>query len=315
MTITDNARDDPVAVTGAGAVHMDGVYKSYGPTPAVTGIDLAVAPGEIVALLGPNGAGKSTTIDMLLGLTTPDRGTVRIFGQCPTAACAAGRVGAMLQSGQLPTDFTVLELVDLLRALYPTALTAPEVLERAGIADLAGRRTTALSGGQSQRVRFALAIVPDPQLLVLDEPTAAMDVERRQGFWAHMRQWAASGRTVLFATHYLEEADEFADRIVLLREGRVVADGATTEIRALSNGRVLRCTLDRVPASDLERLPGVSVASVHGHGVSLTSTDSDATVRALLARYPDARDIEITGAGINETFLTLTASPQQETRS
>jgi ABC-2 type transport system ATP-binding protein len=315
MTITDDISTGTATVTGTEAVHMDGVTKSYGTTPAVRGIDLVVAPGEIVALLGPNGAGKSTTIDMLLGLTTPDRGTVHIFGRPPATACAEGRVGAMLQSGDLPTDFTVLEVVDLMRALYPTALSAAEVLDRAGIADLAGRPTTALSGGQSQRVRFALAIVPDPQLMVLDEPTAAMDVERRQGFWAHMRQWAACGRTVLFATHYLEEADEFADRIVLLGDGRVVADGATTEIRGMSTGRMLRCTLDQVDAADLERLPGVSRASVHGHGVSLTSSDSDATVRALLARYPDARDIEITGAGLNETFLTLTASPKQETHT
>jgi ABC-2 type transport system ATP-binding protein len=297
------------------AVDMAGVVKSYGTTRAVDGIDLVVAPGEIVALLGPNGAGKSTTLDMLLGLTAPDRGTVRIFGREPTTACARGRVGATLQSGGLPSEFTVGELVELMRALYPTSLPTAEVLQRAGITDLARRRTDALSGGQGQRVRFALAIVPDPDLLVLDEPTSAMDVESRQAFWAHMRDWAAGGLTVLFATHYLEEADAFADRIVLLRQGRVVADGSATEIRGLSSGRILRCTLAQADAGDLEGLPGVARASVHGHGVTLTTGDSDATLRALLTRHPEAHDIEITGAGLNETFLTLTASSPREAHS
>ena len=296
----------------AAAVHVADVSKSYGTTAAVCGIDLVVAPGEMVALLGPNGAGKSTTLDMLLGLIEPDRGSVRIFGHPPARACARGRVGAMLQSGGLPTEFTVVELVELMRALYPTALPVDEVLERAGITDLGRRRTTSLSGGQVQRVRFALAIVADPDLMVLDEPTAALDVERRQAFWADMRRWAAGGRTVIFASHYLEEADEFADRIVLLREGGVVADGATTEIRALSTGRILRCTLEGADARDLEGLPGVTLASVHGHAVSLTSGDSDATLRALLDRYPDARHVEISGAGLNETFLTLTSAQPRE---
>ena len=296
------------------AVDMAGVSKSYGTTRAVVGIDLVVAPGEIVALLGPNGAGKSTTLDMILGLTDPDAGTVRTFGATPTTACTEGRVGATLQSGGLPTEFTVAELLELMAALYPKSQPTDEVLERAGITDLAGRRTDALSGGQRQRVRFAMAIVCDPDLLVLDEPTAAMDVEARQAFWAHMRTWAAGGRTVLFATHYLEEADAFADRIVLLREGRVVADGSTTEIRGLSSRKVLRCTLDDAEEAALEHLPGVSVASVHGGGVTLSTDDSDATLRALLAARPDARDIEIAGAGLNETFLALTSASPLEFR-
>jgi ABC-2 type transport system ATP-binding protein len=303
-----NARS---AAAATGAICMTGVSKSYGTTPAVKGIDLAVDPGEIVALLGPNGAGKSTTIDMLVGLTAPDAGTVEVFGLAPLTACATGRVGATLQAGGLPAEFTVVELVELMRGLYPTALPTTEILARAGITDVASRRTDALSGGQRQRVRFALAIVPDPDLLVLDEPTAAMDVESRQAFWTYMRAWAARGRTVLFATHYLEEADTFADRIVLLRNGVVVADGATTEIRGLTRGRVVRCTLDGGDSGELDALPGVSQVSVHGHSVSLTSNDSDATLRALLVRYPDLRDIEITGAGLNETFLTLTAQAQE----
>jgi ABC-2 type transport system ATP-binding protein len=164
-------------------------------------------------------------------------------------------------------------------------------------------------------VRFALAIVPDPDLLVLDEPTAAMDVESRQVFWTSMRQWASSGRTLLFATHYLEEADTFADRIVLLRDGRIVADGATTEVRALAGGRTLRCTLSDADLEGLGSLPGVAMLSVHGHGVSMSCTDSDATLRALLEQYPDAHDIEIGGGSLNEAFLALTAAPEEEIRS
>lgn len=298
-----------------GAVHLSGVQKSFGRTRAVDGIDLDISPGEIVALLGPNGAGKSTAIDMLLGLADPDAGQVRIFGQAPAVAASRGRVGAMLQAGGLPSELTVLELIELIGALYPNALPTDEVLERARIGDLTSRRGDKLSGGQKQRVRFALAIVPDPDLLVLDEPTAAMDVESRQVFWASMRQWASSGRTVLFATHYLEEADNFADRIVLLRQGRIVADGATTEVRALAGGRTLRCTLTRADVDGLGSLPGVAGVSVHGHGVSMTCTDSDATVRALLERYPEAHDIEIGGAGLSEAFLALTASPGEEIHS
>jgi ABC-2 type transport system ATP-binding protein len=295
------------------AVHMAGVSKSFGTTQALEAVDLDVAPGEIVALLGPNGAGKSTTVDLLLGLTTPDRGRVRIFGDEPTRACARGRVGATLQSGELPPDFTVVELVDLMRALYPAALGTDEVLERAGIADLRRRRTNALSGGQSQRVRFALAIVPDPELMVLDEPTAAMDIESRERFWAQMRTWSAGGRTVLFATHYLEEADTFADRIVFLRQGHIVADGATTEIRGLSTSKIIRCTLEDAGRSDLDGLPGVESVSVHGDGVTLATGDSDATLRALLRLHPDARDIDMSGSGLHETFLALTSTAQEQT--
>jgi ABC-2 type transport system ATP-binding protein len=296
------------------AVHMAGVAKSFGTTRALDGVDLEIAPGEIVCLLGPNGAGKSTTVDLLLGLTTPDRGSVRIFGGDPRKACAGGRVGATLQSGTLPPDFTVVELVDLMRALYPSALGTDEVLERAGITDLRRRRTTALSGGQSQRVRFALALVPDPELMVLDEPTSAMDVESREAFWAQMRAWSAGGRTVVFATHYLEEADTFADRIVFLRQGRIVADGATTEIRSLGTEKIIRCTLTGAPGAELDRLPGVSSVSVHGDGVSLVTGDSDATLRALLRQHPNARDFDMAGAGLHETFLTLTSGSASRAR-
>ncbi|EFC80806.1 ABC transporter ATP-binding protein [Parafrankia sp. EUN1f] len=294
------------------SVRLSGLRKMYGAVRAVDGVDLAVDAGEIVALLGPNGAGKSTTIDMLLGLTRPDEGAVTLFGLGPRQACAAGRVGAMLQNGGLLPGVSVGRMLRDVASLYPRALPVDEVLDRAGVTDLAGSRTDRLSGGQRQRVRFALALLPDPDLIVLDEPTAAMDVESRRAFWAAMRAWAAGGRTVLFATHYLEEADDFADRIVLLRRGRVIADGPTSEVKALVGGRTIRATvrgLDVSALDELRRLPGVARAERRGDVVSLACPDSDRALRALLAAWPDACDIEIVGAGLEDAFIALTSDP------
>ncbi|WP_261564883.1 ABC transporter ATP-binding protein [Frankia gtarii] len=306
-TVRAGAEPDPAPPH---SVHLVGVRKRYGGVQAVDGVDLAIAPGEVVALLGPNGAGKSTTIDMLLGLTRPDSGAVRLFGRAPRQACTAGLVGAMLQNGGLLPEITVGKMLTAVRALYPRALPTAEVLARAGVGDLADARTDRLSGGQRQRVRFALALLPDPDLIVLDEPTAAMDVESRRAFWAAMRAWVAGGRTVLFATHYLEEADAFADRIVLLRRGRVIADGPTTEIKALVGGRTIRATLrglDDAGLAGLGRLPGVARVEGRGESITLTCPDSDAALRALLAAHPAAEDIEVVGAGLEDAFVALTS--------
>ena len=274
---------------------------------AVRGIDLTIARGETVALLGPNGAGKSTTIDMMLGLSTPDAGQVSLFGSSPREAVDAGAVGAMLQTGDLIRDLSVRELIRLAASLYPRAMTVDDVLALAGLSEVADQRTQKLSGGQTQRTRFAIALVSDPELLVLDEPTVAMDAQGRRDFWTAMREYAARGRTVLFATHYLEEADANADRAVLMASGTIVADGPTTEIKARVGTRTIRATL---PVADLEGLQGLSgVSSVErrGEAVILRCADSDAAIRALLEGYPAARDIEITGAGLEEAFLELTA--------
>ncbi|HEY0487803.1 MAG TPA: ABC transporter ATP-binding protein [Mycobacteriales bacterium] len=288
------------------AVDLRGLTKRYGPVVAVDALDLRLEPGEVVALLGPNGAGKSTTVDMLLGLTRPDAGEVRLFGRTPREAVDGGEVGAMLQNNQLPDDVTVAELVDLYASLHRAPLSTDEALARAGVADLAKRRTGALSGGQQQRVRFALAIVADPALLVLDEPTAAMDVQSRRAFWASMRELAAADRTVVFATHHLEEADDFADRIVLLRGGRVVADGTGSQIKATVSGRVLRATVPGAAHHALAALPGVAESEIRGEQAILRCTDSDAALRALLAAHPGARDIEVTSLGLEEAFMALT---------
>ena len=298
------------------AVELRGIEKSFrspvGPVHAVRGVDIAVAPGEVVALLGPNGAGKSTTVDVLLGLSKADEGTATIFGRAPAEAVRQGMVGAMLQTGSLLRDLTVRELVTVFASLYPKPLDVDEALELVGITGLAERRTQKLSGGETQRARFALALVTNPELLVLDEPTAAMDVEGRHAFWATMRAFAAQGKTVLFATHYLEEADAYADRAVLLARGRVVIDGPTTEIKALVGLRTIRATLPGADLDVLSHLPGVSSAEGRGEAIVLRCTDSDAAIRALLDRFPRARDIEISGAGFEEAFLELTRDHDQE---
>lgn len=295
-----------------GAVAIRDLHRAYGPVRAVDGVDLGIAPGEVVALLGPNGAGKSTAIDLLLGLSRPDRGEVRLFGREPRDAVTSGLVGAMLQSGGIPDDITAGEVVGLMAALFPDPLPVAATLDRAGVADVAGRRYGRLSGGQKQRVRFAAALVCDPDLLVLDEPTVAMDVQARREFWAAMRGFTAGGRTVLFATHYLAEAEEFADRVVLLRSGRVVADGSVASVRALVAGRVVSATLDRPDAGALGGLPGVTQVRVEGARAHLSCTDSDAALRALLAAHPSARDVEVVAHGLEDAFLALTAPDAEE---
>jgi ABC-2 type transport system ATP-binding protein len=289
-------------------IELRGLGKSYGSVVAVHDVDLTIAPGETVALLGPNGAGKSTTIDMVLGLTRPDAGTVTVFGRPPADAVAAGSVGAMLQAGAVVRDLSVRELLTMVASLYPAPLPVDEALTLAGITDVADRRTQKLSGGQTQRVRFAVALVSNPDLLVLDEPTVALDVEARHAFWMAIRAFAARGKTIVFATHYLEEADSYADRIVLMAGGRVVADGPTTEIRAMVGSRTIRATLPGVDEAELAGLPGVASADRRGDAVVLVCPDSDAALRALLAAHPAARDVEVVGAGIEQAFLTLTAA-------
>src|SRR4029450_5603207 len=196
----------PDAGAMTGGIQISGLRKHYGEVRAVDGVDIDIAAGEVVALLGPNGAGKSTTIDMLLGLTRPDAGQISVFGMTPEQETAPGAVGATLQTGSLIQGLTVRELIEMLAALYPKAMPVDDVLQRARIDDIATRRAGRRARGQTQRVRFAMALVPDPDVLVLDEPTVAMDVETRHAFWGSMREFATSGRTVLFATHYLAGA-------------------------------------------------------------------------------------------------------------
>jgi ABC-2 type transport system ATP-binding protein len=291
-------------------VRLRGLTKSFksptGPVQAVRSLDVTIDVGETVALLGPNGAGKSTTIDMILGLLRPDAGSIELFGRAPSDAVAAGSVGGMLQVGGVISGLNVRELLEMVASLYPHPLGVEEAVELTRIGDLVGRKTTKLSGGQTQRLRFAVALISNPDLLVLDEPTVAMDVESRRQFWTTMRQFASRGKTVLFATHYLEEADAYADRIILMSHGRVVADGPATEIKATVGVRTIRATVPIADVAALAALPGVTNVETRGEGVLLRCADSDAALRAFLPAFPQARDIEVAGAGLEEAFLTLT---------
>ncbi|QKT10264.1 ABC transporter ATP-binding protein [Rhodococcus sp. W8901] len=287
------------------AVHLAGVHKHFGRVHAVRGLDLAIRPGEVVAFLGPNGAGKTTTIDMILGLSQPDSGTVEVCGTTPRAAIARGLVSAVMQTGGLLPELTVGETVQLTASLYANARPVDEVLRRAGILDIASRPVRKCSGGQQQRLRFAMALLPDPSLIMLDEPTAGMDAEGRREFWSAIRADADAGRTVVFATHYLEEADAYADRIVLVRQGRVVADGATAEIKALTAGRILRATLPGASTELLQSIPHADAVELRGQSVVVHSSDTDGVARFLLT-HTDAHDLEIVSRGLEDAFIALT---------
>ena len=293
---------------GVPAVALHGLTKRFGAVTAVDGLDLTVEPGEIVAFLGPNGAGKTSTIDMLLGLSRPDAGTVEVYGRAPRTAVAHGLVSAVMQTGGLLKDLTVRETVELTAALFTHTRPVAEVLERAGITEIADRRVGTCSGGQQQRLRFAMALLPEPELLILDEPTTGMDVEGRREFWAAIRADAERGRTVLFATHYLEEADAYADRIVLVSHGHVVADGTSAQIKALGSGRRLTATWQGISTADavaLKSLPGVDDVELRGDTVLVVAKDSDAVARHLLTATP-AHDLQITSRGLEDAFIALT---------
>ena len=291
------------------ALSFRDVTHRYGLRIALDRLDLTVPQGEVVALLGPNGAGKSTTISALLGLVRPQEGHVEVLGSDPRQSVADGRVGAMLQSGSgvgLPPGVRVDQVLGLVRKLYSRPAPRDQIIERADIGALLRRRTDRLSGGQAQRVRFAIAIAGDPEVVFLDEPTSAMDVESRQGFWRMMRDFGNEGRTVLFATHHLAEADEISDRVVVLNHGKVVADGPGATLKAAVATRRVRFVTDQPDRAQLSELDGVTEVDVCGTGVSIDSLDADATIRDLVGRGVLFRDLEITGAGLEQAFMALT---------
>ncbi|MET7605259.1 ABC transporter ATP-binding protein [Streptomyces avermitilis] len=303
------------AVTTGSVVAFDQVTKTYGDVRAVDGLTLTLHPGETVALLGPNGAGKSTTLDLLLGLKHADSGTVRLFGGSPRDAIVAGRVGAMLQSGGLMDEVTVGELVKLACDLHPKPFRVTDVLARAGVSQIADRKVNKLSGGQEQRVRFALATAGDTDLIVLDEPTTGMDVTTRQAFWATMREQADQGRTVLFATHYLEEADAIADRVLVLHRGRLLADGTAAEIKAKAGARRVSFDLEGpIDEAPLRALPFLTSVDISGHTIRIQSTDADATVHALYGLGVFPRNLEVAGLGLEQAFVAITAAEESKSK-
>src|SRR5690625_3199868 len=294
------------------AVELRDVNKTFrtreGAVPAVAGLSLNIGRGSVVALLGPNGAGKTTTIDMILGLTAPTSGSISVLGKAPRAATVSGKVSAVLQSGGLLRDLNVGETVELIASTFPNAIPVGEALERAGLTSLKNRRVAKCSGGEQQRLRFALALLPDPQLLILDEPTTGMDVTARAEFWATMHAEAAEGRTIIFATHYLQEADAFADRVVMVAGGQVVADGTTSEIRAKATGRIVSAGITGDIAkvrSELEARDDVHNVRIEGERIVIHTADSDAVALELLTKY-GARDLEAAPGSLDDAFTALT---------
>ena len=288
-------------------VSFENVSKHYGSLKAVDGLSLELRGGETVALLGPNGAGKSTSLDMLLALRKPTAGKIEMFGKDPYHAVKSGSVGAMLQSGGLMPEVTVGELVALVAGLHPRPVPVETTLRRAGIADIAGQRVDRISGGQTQRVRFALAIAGECDLIVLDEPTTAMDVETRRLFWANMKAEVAEGRTLLFATHYLEEADQAADRILVINKGRLLADGTPAEIKERAGAKRMSFRLERVDEPFLLTLPGLESLEIRHDLVQIQTRDSDATLYAVLDAGYRPSEIDVSSLGLEQAFIAITA--------
>jgi ABC-2 type transport system ATP-binding protein len=288
-------------------VELQGVHKSYGAVHALRGLDLAIGRGEVVAMLGPNGAGKTTSIAVMLGLRRATRGQVRLFGLPPDDRRARSRVGVMLQESGVPGVLTVRELIEQFRAYYPRPLPAERVIALAGLAEIAGARVSTLSGGQRQRLYFALAVCGDPEVLVLDEPTVGMDVEARQRFRQAIRELAASERAIVLTTHYLEEADALARRIVVVDHGVVIADAAPEAIKArLPSKRVRFRAATRLDGGVFDGLPVSALEQLDGH-VRLLSAEPETVLRELFQRGLTLTDLEVAGADLEEAFLALTS--------
>ncbi len=303
MTVVPNG-SSPVA-------ELSGAHKKFGKVTALAGVDLSLGKGELLAVLGPNGAGKTTAIRMMLGVLQPDSGNASLFGMAPDQAAARSRIGVMLQVSGIPEALRVGELVRLFRGYYPNPLSQEESLKLADLKDLERRQSGALSGGQRQRLLFALAVCGRPELLFLDEPTVGMDVGTRRLFWRQIRRHVEVGGSVLLTTHYLEEADALADRIAVIDQGRLIAEGSPAEIKAKVPSRRVRFRSE-LTEERLRALPGVQAVLWTQGKYELLTHDAEETVRALLQTDGGVADLEVTGAGLEEAFLSLTANPKKE---
>ena len=291
--------------TGTVVASLEGVNKNYGEVRALRNVDFTVRSGQVVAMLGPNGAGKTTAVKLLLGLLQPNSGKVRVFGGDPVNPQNRMRAGAMLQVGKVPETLKVREHIDLFSSYYPNPLPLHEVLAAAGLERLSDRKFGDLSGGQRQRTLFALAICGNPDLLFLDEPTVGLDVEARRALWEEIRRLVELGKTVLLTTHYLEEADALADRVAVISQGAIIAEGTPAEIKSQTSGKRIRC-ITELSLSALLEIPGVTGAKQDREAVEIHTGEAELVVRALLARDPSLSGLEISTAGLEEAFLTLT---------
>jgi ABC-2 type transport system ATP-binding protein len=305
MPILESNRSDNAS--GPIVASLEAVNKNYESIRALRGVDFRVHAGEVVALLGPNGAGKTTAVKLLLGLLQPNSGKVRVFGGDPTNPENRMRTGAMLQVGKVPETLRVREHVDLFSSYYQSPLAAKKVLEAAGLENLAERKFGDLSGGQRQRVLFALAICGDPDLLFLDEPTVGLDVEARRMLWDKIRQLVRRGKTVLLTTHYLQEADALADRIAVLNQGEIIAEGTPATIKAQTAGKRIRCITD-LGMNCLRQIRGVIDVKQDREAFELHTAEAESVVRELLARDANLSGLEVSSGGLEEAFLALTST-------
>ncbi len=288
------------------AIELVGASKKYGNFEALKNVSFAIEKGSLVAMLGPNGAGKTTSINLMLGLRRPTAGKALIFGDDPRRIATRRRFGAMLQESGVPQLLKVTELVELFRSYYPNPLPTDQVVKLVGLEEKAGTLVKDLSGGQTQRLYFALAICGDPEILFLDEPTVGMDVEGRRVFLRAIRDFAAGGKTVLLTTHYLEEADELAERVLVIDKGNLIADGSPQEIKSrVAGSKISFTSLAPLDAAALSGLP-VSAADVSDHRVTLMTNDPQAVLRELFRRNVDMLNLEVRGADLEEAFLSLT---------
>jgi len=291
---------------------LEGVSKNYGDVRALGNVKFTVLAGQVVALLGPNGAGKTTAVKLLLGLTQPNSGKARVFGGDPTNPQNRMRTGAMLQVGKVPETLRVREHIDLFSSYYPNPMPLEEALAAAGLEKLSDRKFGDLSGGQRQRTLFALAICGNPDLLFLDEPTVGLDVEARRALWEEIRRLVDRGKTVLLTTHYLQEADALADRIAVIHQGEIIAEGTPAEIKAQTSGKRIRC-ITALSLASLRQIPGVTDAKQDREAVEIHAREAEPVVRALLARDFSLSGLEITSAGLEEAFLALTQDNGENT--
>ena len=295
----------PLAATTMAAAELRGVTHRYGSHTALQNVSLKLHPGEVVALLGPNGAGKTTAVKLMLGLLQPTQGTVSIFGGSPSQRATRQRIGAMLQVARVPETIAVGEYLDLFRSYYPHPLPTADIVEFAGLRGIEKRQFKDLSGGQKQRMLFALALCGNPDLIFLDEPTLGMDIETRHNLWRQVRSFADRGKTVLLTTHYLEEADTLADRILVIARGTVIAEGTPSEIKSRAGGRKIRCVTTLAEA-ELRAVPGVRRVEHTGAGVTLTVESAEDVLRTLLARDAFLHSLEVSSPALEDAFLELT---------
>jgi ABC-2 type transport system ATP-binding protein len=316
--VLDPIQTSPSSATLTDVASLANITKRYANgVIALDNVSLTLRRGEIVALLGPNGAGKSTAVKLLMGLSAPTNGTVRIFNADPRHTATRLRTGVMLQVGKAPEMLRVREHINIFRGYYPDPMPYEDLVRAAGLEGIESRMFGQLSGGQKQRVLFALALAGDPDLIFLDEPTVGLDIESRRGMWTEIRSLAARGKTVLLTTHYLEEADALAHRIIVINKGRVICEGTPSEVKSLgaaSTGastsrtlKIIRCVTD-LPTPTLLSVPGVTTAELTAGITVISSTEPERTLRELLALDQNLHSLEVASPALEDAFLALTSN-------